>query len=216
VSEQAVEQRGATLVEAAMAGDRVALRELWSQHRRWVAAVVMAHKPREAEVDDLLQDVAIAMLAKISTLQDPGAFPGWLRTVAVNAARLAGRKRAAGPRIRSMEPETLDTREARGEQGGWGGLGGSGHVGGTAGEGVVSEEARRLLALAMELPEDYREPLLLRTVQDLSYAQISAITGLPETTIETRIARGRRMLRELAERVRAGPAARGVPAVAAR
>lgn len=60
------------------------------------------------------------------------------------------------------------------------------------------EEGRRLLELAMELPEGYREPLLLKTLRDLSYRQIGELVGLPETTVETRIARARKMLREMA------------------
>lgn len=57
-----------------------------------------------------------------------------------------------------------------------------------------------LLDLARGLPEGYREPLLLRCVKGMSYREIAKVLELPETTIETRIARGRRMLRELASR----------------
>ena len=49
------------------------------------------------------------------------------------------------------------------------------------------------------MPDGYREPLILKCVRGMSYRQIGAMMGLPETTIETRIARGRRMLRELAQ-----------------
>ena len=42
----------------------------------------------------------------------------------------------------------------------------------------------------------YREPLLLRCVRALSYQQISEVLDLPITTVETRLARARRMLRE--------------------
>jgi DNA-directed RNA polymerase specialized sigma24 family protein len=40
----------------------------------------------------------------------------------------------------------------------------------------------------------------MRCVRGMSYKQIGAVLDLPETTIETRIARGRRMLRELASK----------------
>jgi RNA polymerase sigma-70 factor (ECF subfamily) len=49
---------------------------------------------------------------------------------------------------------------------------------------------------ALTLPPEYREPLLLRCVRALSYQQISEILELPVTTIETRLARARKMLRE--------------------
>jgi DNA-directed RNA polymerase specialized sigma24 family protein len=53
--------------------------------------------------------------------------------------------------------------------------------------------------VAKELPDGYREPLLLKCVHGMSYREIGEVMGLPESTIETRIARGRRMLREAAE-----------------
>ena len=58
------------------------------------------------------------------------------------------------------------------------------------------DSARRLLEHVLGLPPEYREPLLLRCERALSYQQIGDILGLPVTTIETRLARARRMLRE--------------------
>lgn len=166
------------VVEDAIAGDPEAVRAVWTSHRRWVAAVLLAHKPRHAELDDLLQDVAMAFVRTIGDLRDPSALKPWLRTVAINAARLAGRR---APRARvgplSAEPPSPapSNQDAR-------------------------EEGSRLLRLAVRLPDGYREPLLLRCVNGMSYRTISELLGLPETTIETRIARGRRMLREEAQR----------------
>jgi len=79
-------------IESAIAGDRDALNLLWHESRRWVAAILLAHKPREADVEDLLQVVAMQMCRKISTVKEPKAFKSWLRTVAINTAREEGRK----------------------------------------------------------------------------------------------------------------------------
>lgn len=173
-----------SLVAAASRGDAEALRRLWEANRRWVAAVILAHKPRWADLDDLLQDVAATVVRKISQVREEGAFKPWLRTVAINAARAAAR----GPRQETHAFSTAggDDQAARPDP---------------AHKGDASdrrEEGRRLLELANQLPEGYREPLLLRCLHDMSYRQIGLLVGLPETTIETRIARGRRMLRELA------------------
>lgn len=172
----------ADVVRAAIEGDLDAVRAIWQAHRRWVAAVILAHKPREADLEDLLQDVATTMVRTISKLRDEGALKPWLRTTAINAARAAGR--TAGRRRRRFRLVRTGSDEARA----------AGVV-----ERVVSDEAAtRLMDLAMTLPEGYREPLLLRCVRGMSYRQISEVLGLAETTVETRIARGRRMLRELA------------------
>jgi RNA polymerase sigma-70 factor (ECF subfamily) len=46
---------------------------------------------------------------------------------------------------------------------------------------------------------DFRAVLVLRDVEDLSYEEIGAITGLPEGTVKSRIHRGRAQLRALVE-----------------
>ncbi|MBL4591912.1 MAG: hypothetical protein JKY96_08135, partial [Phycisphaerales bacterium] len=62
-----------------------------------------------------------------------------------------------------------------------------------------SQDAKAVLDAALQLPETYREPVLMRCLKNMSYKQIGAVLELPETTIETRIARGRRMLREIVQ-----------------
>jgi RNA polymerase sigma-70 factor (ECF subfamily) len=178
-------------VAAAVRGDADAVRRVWMDNRRWVAAVLLAHKPREAELDDLLQDVAMTFVRTIGKLRDQATLKPWLRTVAINAARASGRtvkrrRRVMGPRMEDVSPEA-----AAGPRG-------NGDVGGADEPVEKGEMAGRLTRLAATLPDGYREPLILKCVRGMSYRQIGELMGLPETTIETRIARGRRMLRELA------------------
>jgi RNA polymerase sigma-70 factor (ECF subfamily) len=108
----------------------------------------------------------------------------WLRTVATNAARLAARRgklRLHDSLEESEERERWNGTEAPLEQ------------------PTRREEATRLLELASQLADGYREPLLLKSVHGLSYRQIGQILSIPETTVETRIARARKQLREMAE-----------------
>lgn len=167
--------------------DASSLRHLWEEHRRWVAAIVLAYKPRWAELDDLLQDVATAFVARSHEIRDPQAVKPWLRTVAINAARLAARKGKL--RLHRSLDEPTPQGQAPEEPA-------------APSEPPASpdqEELSKLIDLTVQLPDGYREPLLLKAVQGLSYRQIGQILEMPETTVETRIARGRRMLRELAQ-----------------
>ena len=184
-------------IGAAVAGDAHAQRELWEEHRRWVAAILLAHKPKWIDVEDLLQDVAMAFVRKVRELRDPGALKPWLRTVAVNAAHAAGRSGKLRPRaVGGAEREETDLRlTIRGPSENRGGLTDD-HEPASSRLGE-SQEARRILDLAAKLSDGYREPLLLKAIQGLSYREIGRILSLPETTIETRIARARKQLRQL-------------------
>ena len=46
------------------------------------------------------------------------------------------------------------------------------------------------------LPPEYREVIVLREWQQMSYAEMAAVLGVPERTAETRLTRARRMLRQ--------------------
>jgi RNA polymerase sigma-70 factor, ECF subfamily len=51
---------------------------------------------------------------------------------------------------------------------------------------------RRLVA---ELPEPFRESIVLREINDLSYQEIAQVSGVPVGTVMSRLARARTMLR---------------------
>ncbi|MEO0629876.1 MAG: sigma-70 family RNA polymerase sigma factor, partial [Planctomycetota bacterium] len=169
------------LIERASGGDAEAAGLLWQEHRRWVAAVVLAHKPREADLEDLLQEVALTVVEKLSQLTEPEAFKGWLRAVAVNTARATGRKQTRRKGILKLAQHEIGNELADD---------GSKHDYVDPSGVERAERSRRLIDLIADLPEAYRECVLLRCVRGMSHAQIAAVTGMPETTVETRIARG--------------------------
>jgi RNA polymerase sigma-70 factor (ECF subfamily) len=61
---------------------------------------------------------------------------------------------------------------------------------------VQSGHQRRLDAMIARLPDDFREVLILRELEDMSYRDIADITGTPIGTVMSRLARARTMLRE--------------------
>lgn len=171
------------LFERAAAGDRAALAEVWRANRRWLAAVAAAHAPAGVEVDDLLQEVAATLVAKCHHIRDAASLRGWLRVVAVNAARMAARSK--GIERRAVREHALDHALDRKV------------AGGTHPFHQARDDARETLALVSRLPALYAEPLLLQSAHGLSQRQIAELLDVPETTVETRLARSRRMLREL-------------------
>lgn len=166
----------ARLHARAAQGEVEAIESVWRRNRRWIAAVLAAHAPRGVEIEDLLQEVAATFLAKAREIRDAASVRGWLRIVAVNEARMAARDRG-------IERKSLARFAAS-----WRGESADRHA---------AAEARETLELLARLPAQYAEPLLLQAGQGLSQREIAEILDVPETTIETRLARARRMLRQL-------------------
>jgi RNA polymerase sigma-70 factor (ECF subfamily) len=76
-----------------------------------------------------------------------------------------------------------------------------------------SASIRRLLA---ELPEPFREAIVLREMNDLSYKEIAEVAGVPVGTVMSRLARARAMLRSAwnaAETATAGPGSAAAPGI---
>ena len=173
------------LISRAQQGDQHALEMLWVVNRRWVAAVILAHRPRSVAVEDLMQDVAVKYISKIDTLREAAAFRGWLRRIAVNICRGAARqqrptvKLATGDHVEEGEVSLPASDDKHGRK-------------------LLEhcDAAERVYRNLASLPTEYSEPLILRAMQELTYQQISDMLELPVTTIETRIARARRMLRD--------------------
>jgi RNA polymerase sigma-70 factor (ECF subfamily) len=74
--------------------------------------------------------------------------------------------------------------------------------GNTAAEGgnpveelLQQKDARRLINSALEeLPEEFREVIVLRELEDLSYKEIAAVAEIPLGTVMSRLARARKLL----------------------
>jgi RNA polymerase sigma factor (sigma-70 family) len=63
-------------------------------------------------------------------------------------------------------------------------------------DSIRRDEERTLERLLAGLPEDYREILILREVEDMDYRQIAAIVNVPLGTVMSRLARARALLRK--------------------
>jgi len=160
----------ATLVRAAQSGDRAAFGTLYEQYGRLVHGILLAHVSYH-DAEDLMQDVFLKALERLSALREPAAFSGWLIAIA---------RRAATDYIRIRRP-TLEPGPAI--------------VGGSAPDG----EAFAVLAVIRRLPESYRETLVLRLVEGMTGPEIAARTGLAPDSVRVNLCRGMKLLREQLE-----------------
>jgi RNA polymerase sigma factor (sigma-70 family) len=126
-----------------------------------------------------------------------GGFHGvdgraWLLTIVRNTCYTwLGRNRARQPATRFDEEEHSGTRPAASPE-----------------SRLLEGEDRQLLRQALEdLPPEYREAIVLRELEGLSYKEIAAISGIPIGTVMSRLARARdRLERYAAGRLQQGTA----------
>ena len=137
------------------------------------------------EAEDLTQD-ALLQAYKTWTRVEPdqsGAYVKWCYRIAHNLAIDFLRKK----KPRAIDEEDLeraeDTRSLRPEE--------------VYENRVQSSSVRESIA---GLEEKYREVLILRYQEELSYEQIAEVLRVPVSTVETRIFRAKKMLREKLEK----------------
>ena len=74
--------------------------------------------------------------------------------------------------------------------------GGDAHQRATDASAIESSDRAELRAALDELVPEYREAIVLREIQGLSYKEIAAVTGTPIGTVMSRLSRARRRLQE--------------------
>jgi len=159
--------RESAFVEQVRAGDREAFGRLYARYGRMVHGILLARVPY-GEVDDLVQDVFMTALRKIDMLRDAGAFGPWVAMIARNRAMDFHRR----------SRETTEITEA------------------VAQTRAVQREAVEVLNLIRQLPEAYREPMILRFIEGMTGPEIAERTGLQPASVRVNIHRGMKILRE--------------------
>ena len=173
------------LVATAAQGLEGGFEELVRRYQRPISAYVYRMVGDYDCALDLTQEIFIKIYASLSRYRPEFKFSTWIYKIAHNAAidhlrRHAGRERSLSNGTES-EPQQL-TIESKGlspEQ--------------------QSERAERRLEIESVirlLPTAYRELIVLRHSQDLTYEEIVEVTGLPLGTVKNRLFRAREMMRQ--------------------
>jgi RNA polymerase sigma-70 factor (ECF subfamily) len=124
---------------------------------------------------DVVQDAALRALRYFDGFRG-GDARAWLLSIVRNVS-LTWRQRTAG------DAHTVDIADI--------GVAG-GHE--TDAAAIESSERERIVGAIESLPEEFREIIVLREIEELSYKEISTVVGVPVGTVMSRLARGRKRL----------------------
>lgn len=150
------------------------------QHEPWLRRVLSGRIGNRHEVDDLMQEIALAVFRQKALPEDPGRVAPWLYRLAVRQAinfhRKMGRKSMAKAtpdlEVTSKENEPLD----------W----------------LLNTEQNNAMQEAIkELGVRDREILMLKYTENWSYKQLAVHLGVKVKTVEYRLMKARKRLRSL-------------------
>jgi len=173
----------APILEAVRAGDQGAYDEFVRRQAKWVRGVIYGVLGDPDRVDDVSQQVWSSVWTQICTLKEPHRWRSWLYRLARNAAMDAGRESTRRRKLARALKEQMSRAGSR--------------TGCSPAHRMLDDEQRQALIGALrELPALYREPFVLRHLEGWSYRQIAEVFDMPLDTVETRLVRARRQLRE--------------------
>ena len=171
-------------------GDASAFRVLVEMFQDRVMRVMVSvlHCDR-AMAEDLCQEVFLRVHRGLGGFDGGVRFATWLHTIAMNVAITEYRRRRTlkrGRRTVSIDAPLQGTDDL--------------YVTPTGREVEPGERAHqhefagRVRECVRELPDEYREAVVLRDLESLSYEDIAVVLDLPIGTVRSRIHRGRLML----------------------
>lgn len=174
------------LIAKAISGREDGFEELVRRYQRPITNYVFRMLNDYDASLDVTQEVFIKVYNSLSRYSSEYKFSTWLYRIAHNAAIDYIRRKS--PNEQSIETENKDgayqlqieSPNPTPEQ-----------------ERERSEWRTEIEAVVKCLPAVYRELILLRHAQDLSYDEIAEITALPLGTVKNRLFRAREMMREI-------------------
>ena len=173
------------LVASAVSGLDGCFEELVRRYQRPISAYVYRMVGDYESALDLTQEIFIKVYSSLSRYRAEFKFSTWIYKIAHNAAvdhlrRTATREQSL---VVGHDGDQFDLPVESGrpspEQ-----------------ESERKERRGEIESVVRTLPGNYRELIILRHSQDLSYEEIVEVTGLPLGTVKNRLFRAREMMRQ--------------------
>lgn len=154
---------------------------IFLEHESWLRTVVRSRLQEPEAIEDVMQNIAMAIVRQRDTLSGVQKIGAWLYQIAVRQVlmyrRTTGRRRRLQDRLSqgvASESEAVGPLQV-----------------------LLSQEAQGRVGQALEkLPELDRQVLLLKYTEDWSYREIAAHLGVQEETVEYRLMKARKSLRQ--------------------
>ncbi|MEP0545346.1 MAG: RNA polymerase sigma factor [Rhodothermales bacterium] len=164
------------LIEAFQSGDEFAFVALYNRYKAPVYAFCVKMLLDRAAAEDVLQETFVRVYENRERLTRPGSFKAWLFTIARNQCLNQLRRQNRQVSLGDTEPV------GRGET--------------PFSNLMKSEQVDLVNEYLGQLKPEYREVIVLREYQNLSYEEIAAVTRNTVSSVKSRLFKARRKLGE--------------------
>jgi RNA polymerase sigma-70 factor (ECF subfamily) len=164
------------LVERVQKREWAAFAEIYRRYRSPLYSFCLRMSGRKEIAEDALQDTFAKLVSHATDIRSPGALRGWLYRVARNEVLMMARiRRKCAALPDDGDEETWDTETPLTLL-------------------VTKDGLAHVEHCLARLKVEYREVILMREMEELSYAEIAAITQSTEAAVKSRLFKARRAL----------------------
>ncbi len=179
------------LVERHCVGDPRAFDEIYRRYDRMVFGLALRLSGSDDVAADLTQEIFLRVFRYVGQFRGRSSLKTWVFRIAINHCRSClGRRRLP---MQSL-PEGIDGSAVERNEAAF-----SDPARGPEELAVAADEGRQVVAGLATLPASFREAVVLRDIEGLSYEEIAEVLGIRIGTVRSRIARGREQLRTFLE-----------------
>ena len=168
------------LVEQFDRGDDSAFDRIVKEYSTDIAVLANRLLGWPGDVEDVVQDIFFAAFLGLKKFRCECSLKTWLFTITINKCRSHRYKRMLHLRLFSRAADKISSAPARA----------------TDKTPMDSETFDRIRRAVTALPAKYREPVVLRYLQELPTDKISRILGISENALQVRLSRARKRLKQ--------------------
>lgn len=149
--------------------------KIWQEYHARLRAFIKSRLSNDAATDDTLQNVFLKMHAGLPSLKDETKLQSWLYQIARNAIidYFRSQQPTEDHLARIPQPKT------------------------DPGEKVTQELSECLRPMIQQLPEHYREAVILSELQGLTQKEVAKVQGTSLSGAKSRVQRGRALLKNM-------------------
>jgi RNA polymerase sigma-70 factor (ECF subfamily) len=170
------------LVRTAAGGDGAAFHRLVDRHADDLYRLALSLSRTAHDAEDVLQETFTGAFRGLQKFNGQSSVKTWLHRILMRQAARVWNRASGSRKMQPLaSPDAQDVRPYSGAP--------------SANKTARVDQKLDLAEVLETLDEDHREVIVLRELNQMSYAEIAEALGVPQGTVESRLHRARKQLR---------------------